>query len=64
LTGFINGEGCFLICIQDSKTYKIGKKVMLKFTINQNIRDEQLLESFIKHFNCGYLNYDLKNNAF
>jgi hypothetical protein len=41
--------------------YKAGSFVILLFILNQHIRDELLLKSFIKFFECGhtysYLNY-------
>ena len=52
LAGFVSAEGCFFINIYKSKT-KIGIRVQLVFKISQNTRDEKLMRSLIKYFNCG-----------
>jgi len=44
--GFTSGEGCFMINI--SKKY-----VQLVFSINQHIRDKELMENFISYLGCG-----------
>lgn len=49
---FTSGEGCFLIRIYKAQT-KIGEAVKLVFQLTQHVRDEQLMSSFIKYFNCG-----------
>lgn len=56
LIGFIDGEGCFFINIQncissvDERTYN---KVWLTFYITQHTRDTLLMESIIKYLDCG-----------
>lgn len=49
LAGFTSGEGCFLVSIYNSRT-KLGVAVKLIFQVSQHIRDELLLNSFIKFF--------------
>jgi len=53
LAGFTAAEGCFLVDVQNSNSHKTGKQVILKFQISQNIRDENLLKSFISYLDCG-----------
>ena len=53
MAGFTSGEGCFYISVQKSKTHKTGYGVTLHFIITQNIRDIELLKTFIKFFDCG-----------
>jgi hypothetical protein len=63
LIGFIDGEGCFIINIQDyisSKNGKTSYKVWLTLYITQHIRDIKLMESIIKYLDCGRI---LKRNA-
>ena len=50
LTGFIDGEGCFIINMQSSGN---KDKIWLTFQITQHIRDILLLENISKYFNCG-----------
>lgn len=46
LAGFTSGEGCFMINI--TKKY-----VQLVFSINQHIRDKELMENLISYLGCG-----------
>ena len=41
LAGFTEGEGCFLVSIQRSKTTKLKEAVQLMFKLGQHNRDEQ-----------------------
>jgi hypothetical protein len=53
LAGFTSAEGCFLVGVLNSNSNKIGKQVILKFQISQNIRDENLLKSLISYLDSG-----------
>lgn len=53
VAGFVAGEGCFFIKTSKSKTHKLGVSVGLNFLVVQNIRDSDLLESFVHFFGCG-----------
>jgi len=50
LSGFASGEGSFQVDIKKNKT---GYEVVLRFSIGQQARDEQLLRSIIDYLNCG-----------
>lgn len=54
LAGFTSAEGCFIIKIFKAKT-KLGEAVRLEFTLTQHARDEQLMRSFIKYLDSGYI---------
>lgn len=56
LVGFVDGEGCFIINIQNSPSSVVGKiysKVWLRFFITQHSRDTMLMESITKYLDCG-----------
>lgn len=53
MAGFVSGEGCFFIKRSKSKTHKLGMSIALNFLVVQNIRDANLLESFVQVFGCG-----------
>ena len=54
LVGFVTGEGCFLVDIEKSDSYRFKKRVRLFFTVTQHIRDELLIKSLIEYFDgCG-----------
>lgn len=52
IAGFTSAEGCFYILLTKSKT-KIGFQVKLVFSIGQDQKDLNLLNSLIKFFDCG-----------
>ena len=54
LAGFASGEGCFMIIIYKSKT-RVGYGVQLIFQLTQHSRDQNLMQSFIIYFKCGYI---------
>jgi hypothetical protein len=45
-TGFVDGEGCFLIVIRQNNNSSTGWNVALKFQISLHIKDIALLEKF------------------
>jgi hypothetical protein len=47
--GFAEAEGCFLVLVNKSKSYKIGYQTQLKFVVTQHSRDVKLFESFVKY---------------
>ena len=47
ISGFTSGEGCFEVIILNSKTNKIGSQIVLRFSLSQHSRDEQLMKSLI-----------------
>jgi len=53
LAEFVSAEGCFYILITKSKTHSVGFQVQLVFQLTQQMRDEELLLSFIEYFNCA-----------
>ena len=63
LAGFTSAEGCYMVKIQASKTtHSIGFQVRLEFVLTQHSRDEQLMKSLIKYYDCG--NIYKKGEAF
>ena len=61
MTGFVTGEGCFLVHITKSLQGKLDV-VSLSFKVSQHLRDEQLLRSFISFFGCGLFNHHSQKN--
>jgi hypothetical protein len=47
------GEGSFMICMQKSKTNKLGFSIWLEFSITQQSRDRKLIDLIKVYFNCG-----------
>jgi hypothetical protein len=53
LAGFTSGEGCFNVIIRKSNTHSSGFQVMLRFSLTQHCRDEQLMKSIVDYLDCG-----------
>ena len=53
LAGFIEAEGCFHVAWVVSKEARLGVQIRLEFSITQNIRDSQLMESFKEYLDWG-----------
>lgn len=50
ISGFVNGEGCFLLVLKKSLK---GGSVGFRFLVTQHIRDAELLKSLVDYLGCG-----------
>lgn len=57
ITGFVYGEGCFLININPKSKYKTGYSVNLIFKLKIHSRDINLLENIKNYFNIGNITH-------
>jgi hypothetical protein len=53
VTGFVDGEGCFHVGINQHPEMKAGYQVLPEFTVVQHERDAQLLQALKAYFGCG-----------
>ena len=53
VTGFVDGEGCFHVGINQHSDMKTGFQVLPEFTVVQHERDVQLLFALKAFFGCG-----------
>ena len=60
IVGFVDGEGCFHIGINQNQTMKLGVQVLPEFTVVQHQADEQVLYALKAYFGCGVVR---KNHA-
>ena len=63
LVGFTSAEWCFMIRIKNSSTHRLGFQVLLKFSITQQSRYEQLLRSLVTYLNCGGITFHKENQV-
>ena len=52
MSGFVSAEGNFFVNLINSKT-KVGKQVILVFSISQHSRDASLLQLICEFLDCG-----------
>lgn len=60
LAGFADGEGSFYIRVKEASTPKSINRVSFFFSINQSIRDSDLIHKISKFLNCGATNCNEK----
>jgi hypothetical protein len=53
VTGFVDGEGCFYIGINEHPDMSVGYQVLPEFRIVQHERDIQVLYALKSFFKCG-----------
>ena len=53
VTGFVDGEGCFVVGIHPHPDMSAGHQVLPEFTVVQHERDAQLLHALKAFFGCG-----------
>lgn len=63
LTGFVEGEGCFLVSVVRQPRNKIGFLVGLRFSICQHSRDLELMENLIAYLGCGSIVHTKKTTV-
>jgi len=55
IAGFVDGEGCFSICISKHKTLRKRLDVRAVFEIEVRADDKEILERIKKQLNCGVM---------
>ena len=53
ITGFVDGEGCFHVGINQHADLRCGFQVLPEFTVVQHERDVELLHALKDYFGCG-----------
>ncbi len=53
VVGFVDGEGCFHVGINNHPDMKAGHQVLPEFTVVQHQRDAQVLHGLKAFFGCG-----------
>ena len=53
IVGFVDGEGCFHIGINQNPEMKVKVQVLPEFTVVQHQVDEQVLHALKAYFGCG-----------
>ena len=57
ITGFTDGEGCFMLTIIKDKKYKLGWRVACRFIISLNNKDLKLLNDIKYFFGVGNISF-------
>jgi hypothetical protein len=60
VVGFVDGEGCFHVSVNENPKTKLGYQVIPEFVVVQHQRDIQVLYALKSFFKCGVVR---KNNG-
>ena len=55
VTGFIDGEGCFLVSITENKNFQLGWRIGPRFQLTQHERNKALLEGIKNYLRVGQI---------
>ncbi len=64
ISGFVDGEGCFLISFTLRKKLHTGIEVRPSFSIGQNERNIELLKKIRLYFGCGTIRYSYHDRTY
>ena len=64
ITGFADGEGCFLISFSLRKKMKLGIEVRPSFSVSQHKRNKEIILFLQKHFNCGGVRFSKRDQNY
>ncbi len=64
LTGFVDGEGSFLVSFQKREKMATGLEVRPSFTISQHSRSKEVLFWIQKYFNCGGIRFNKSDQTY
>ena len=53
IVGFVDGEGCFHVGINQNESMRLGVQVLPEFTVVQHQVDAQVLYALKDYFGCG-----------
>ena len=58
LSGFVDGEGCFMVSVAPRKSLKIGWELRPSFSVSQNSDRAEVLTMMKDYFGCGFIRPD------
>ena len=64
ITGFIDGEGSFLVSFSVRPKLKIGIEARPSFTVSQHGRSKAILEELQRFFVCGSIRFDAHDQTY
>ena len=64
ITGFVDGEGCFMISFNKRAKMKTGIEVRPSFTVAQNKRNYEVLKQIRDYFGCGAIRFSKKDQCY
>ena len=63
ITGFVDGEGSFMIKVKKNSKYRLGFTVEAVFSITLHKKDLMILQEIQAYFGIGHIRKDVNNNV-
>ena len=63
VTGFVDGEGSFLVSFSKREKMRMGIEVRPAFTVSQHERSRGILESLQRFFRCGTVRFNKRDRT-
>ena len=64
ITGFVDGEGCFLISFSLRSKMKLGIEVRPSFSVSQHKRSQNIIFFLQRFFRCGGVRFSKKDQNY
>lgn|SRR3989338_2556744 len=64
VSGFVDGEGSFLISFSIRKKFLLGVETRPSFTISQHQRSKEVLEELQRFFGCGTIRFNISDGTY
>ena len=64
ITGFVDGEGCFLISFSLRSKMKLGIEVRPSFSVSQHKRSQDIIFFLQRFFRCGGVRFSKKDQNY
>ncbi len=64
ITGFVDGEGSFLVSFSRRPQLKVGIEVRPSFNVGQHARSESILHELQRYFGCGSVRFDRHDQTY
>ena len=64
ITGFVDGEGCFMISFNKREKMKMGIEIRPSFSISQNKRNYEILKQIRDYFGCGAIRFSKSDQCY
>ncbi len=64
ISGYVDGEGSFLVSFQKRAKMKMGLEVRPSFTVSQHHRSKEILDRLEKFFGCGSIRFNRSDQTY
>lgn len=63
ITGFVDGEGSFLVSFSKRSAFSTGVEIRPAFTVSQHERNKEILGTLKRFFGCGTIRFNKRDHT-